>query len=198
MANTNILDASLAKSWSAIALRGLIALLFGVIVFTWPSLTLLALVLLFGSYALVDGIFAIIAAIQAGRQRRRGWPMLLEGIIGIAVGTLTFFWPGITALTLLYFIAAWAIVTGIFEIVAAIELRKEIESEWLLALGGIASVLFGLLLVVFPGTGALAIVWLIGAYSLLFGILLLALAFRLYRLHSARPREAPAKTTATP
>src|ERR671918_522814 len=105
MANTNILDASLAKSWSAIALRGLIALLFGVIVFTWPSLTLLALVLLFGSYALVDGIFAIIAAIQAGRQRRRWWPMLLEGIIGIAVGTLTFFWPGITALTLLYFIA---------------------------------------------------------------------------------------------
>jgi uncharacterized membrane protein HdeD (DUF308 family) len=120
--------------------------------------------------------------------------MLLEGIVGIAVGILTFVWPGITALTLLYFIAAWAIITGIFEIAAAVQLRKEIEGEWLLAFSGIASMIFGLLLVVFPGASALAVVWLIGAYSLLFGILLLALTFRLYRLHTARSREVSAKT----
>ena len=105
--------------------------------------------------------------------------MLLEGAIGIAVGIMAFIWPGITALVLLYLIAAWAIVTGVLEIIASIQIRKEIQNEWLLAIAGITSVLFGVLLLVWPLAGALAILWIIGAYAIIFGILLLILAFRL-------------------
>ena len=129
------------------------------------------------------------------KREKRWWLFLLQGIAGIIVGIMAFVWPGITALVLLYIIAAWAIVTGICEIVAAVQLRKEIEGEWLLGLGGIASVVFSVLLVAFPGAGALAVVWIIGAYSILFGILLLTLAFRLRRRngqgsHKVRAREA--------
>jgi uncharacterized membrane protein HdeD (DUF308 family) len=114
--------------------------------------------------------------------------MILAGVAGIITGVLTFLWPGLTALVLLYFIAGWAIVTGIFEVAAAIRLRKEIEGEWLLIIGGIASVLFGVLLVINPGAGALASVWIIGSYALIFGILMIVLAFR---LRSWRSPEAP-------
>ena len=168
-----------ASNWWSLALRGLIALLFGVLAFIWPGISLTALVFLFGAYALVDGLFTIVASLNAPAGYKRWWALLLEGIFSIAAGVLSFFWPGITALVLLYLIAAWAIVTGIFEIAAAIRLRKEITGEWLLALSGILSVLFGLMLVAWPGTGALAVVWLIGAYAVVFGGLLLALAFRL-------------------
>src|SRR5919106_6123413 len=170
---------TLIRNWWAVGLRGLCALLFGIVVFFWPGISLLALVFLFGSYVLADGVLAIISAIRAADRKRRWGPLLLQGIVGVAAGIIAFIWPDITALALLYLIAAWAIVTGIFEIVAAVQLRKEIEGEWLLALGGIASVVFGVLLVGFPGAGALAVVWIIGAYSMLFGILLMVLAFRL-------------------
>ncbi len=145
----------------------------------WPSLTLTVLVLLFGAYALVDGVFALVAsAALAGQGHERWLPPLLGGVVGIALGIATWVWPDITALALLYLIAAWAIVTGVFEI-AASELRRVIENEWLLGLRGLASVLFGLLLIVFPGSGALALLWLIGTYAVLFGVLLIALGFRL-------------------
>ncbi len=178
---------ALARNWWALALRGLLAILFGVAVFVWPGISLAVLVLLFGAYAFVDGLFALIAGIrQHGTVgNERWWMLIIEGVAGVVAGVLTFIWPGITALVLLFLIAAWAIVTGFFEIVAAIRLRQEISNEWLLALAGIASVVFGVLVFLQPGAGALAILWLIGAYAIVFGILMLVLAFRL-RSWSAR------------
>ncbi len=184
---------TLIRNWWAVGLRGLCALLFGIVVFFWPGISLLALVFLFGFYVLADGVLAIVSAIRAADRKRQWWPLLLQGIVSIAAGIIAFIWPGITALALLYLIAAWAIVTGIFEIVAAMQLRKEIEGEWLLALGGIASVVFGVLLVGFPGAGALAVVWIIGAYSMLFGILLMVLAFRLRQQNGDRSPGATAR-----
>jgi uncharacterized membrane protein HdeD (DUF308 family) len=176
----------LARNWWALVLRGLFAVLFGLAAFFWPGITLAALVLLFGAYSLADGIFAIVAALSGADRQTRWWVLLLEGIAGILASAATVFWPGLTALALVYLIAAWALVTGILEIVAAVRLRREIEGEWLLGLSGLASVLFGLYVAVFPGPGALAVVWIIGAYALFAGILLIALGLRL------RGRDEPA------
>jgi uncharacterized membrane protein HdeD (DUF308 family) len=169
----------LARNWWVLALRGVFAIIFGILALVWPLTALFMLVLLFGAYALVDGIFAVIAGISSIGHDRRWWAVLLEGLAGIIIGVLTFFWPGNTALILLYFIAAWALITGILEIVAAIQLRRVITNEWALALGGVLSIVFGVLLFLFPGTGALSLVWLIGAYAIIFGISLIILAFRL-------------------
>jgi uncharacterized membrane protein HdeD (DUF308 family) len=169
----------LARNWWVLVLRGLAAIVFGVLAFLWPSITLFVLVLLFGAYMLVDGIFAIVAAVRAAGREARWWLLLIEGVLGVLAGLVAFFWPGLTALALLYFIAAWAIVTGILEIVGAIRLRQEIEGEWALGLSGALSVLFGILLVVIPApAGLLSLVWLIGAYALAFGVLVVVLAFR--------------------
>ncbi|HEX3450653.1 MAG TPA: DUF308 domain-containing protein, partial [Isosphaeraceae bacterium] len=149
----------LARNWWALALRGLVAVLFGIAAFAMPGITLTALVLLYGAFALVDGVFAVAAALFGRRHGMPWWAMLVEGLFGIAIGILTFAWPGITALALLYLIAAWAVITGVFEIAAAIRLRQEIQGEWLLALSGALSVLFGVVLVLYPGAGALAVVW---------------------------------------
>ncbi len=186
---------TLARNWWAIALRGLCALLFGTALFLWPGISLFALVLLFGVYALLDGVCTMVSTVRSDKREKRWWLFLLQGIGGIMVGIMAFVWPGITALALLYIIAAWAIVTGIFEVVAAVELRKEIEGEWLLGVSGIASVVCGVLLVGFPGAGALAVLWIIGAYSILFGIFLTTLALRLRhrngrRAHDLRATEA--------
>ncbi len=167
---------TLAANWWALALRGLVAVLFGLLTFFLPGITLVTLVLLFGAYALVDGVFNVIAFFRVASHQ---WALLIEGVIGIIAGILTFAWPAITAIVLLYVIAFWAILTGIFEIVAGIRLRKVITNEWLLLVMGILSFLFGLLILFAPGAGALAIVLWIGAYALVFGIFLLALAFRL-------------------
>lgn len=183
------MTAELSRSWWVFLIRGIAAILFGIAAFIWPGLTIAVLVLMFGAYALVDGIFAVIAGISARNQSERWWMMILVGLAGIATGVLTFIWPSITALVLLYFIAAWAIVTGIFQIAAAIRLRKEIEGEWLLALGGIASILFGVLLILMPGAGALASVWIIGSYAIIFGILMIVLAFRLRGLRQPEAYE---------
>jgi uncharacterized membrane protein HdeD (DUF308 family) len=135
--------------------------------------------LVFGAYALVEGIFAVIAGIAARGYFDRWWAVLLEGMVGIVIGLLTFFWPNITALVLLYFIAAWALITGIFEIVAAIQLRRVITGEWMYILGGLLSIIFGILLFVFPGAGAVSMIWMIGIYAIVFGISLIIFAFRL-------------------
>lgn len=169
----------LARNWWALALRGLFAIFFGIAAFAWPQITLGALVLLYGAYALADGSFAVAAALVGRTMGLPWWALLAEGLFGIGVGVVTFLWPGITLFALLCLIAGWAIVTGIFEVAAAIRLRREIEGEWILALGGVLSVLFGLGLAVAPGAWTLAVVWLIGAYAIAFGTLLLALALRL-------------------
>jgi uncharacterized membrane protein HdeD (DUF308 family) len=173
----------LARHWWVVALRGLVAVLFGILAFVWPGLTLAALVFLFGAYALVDGILGVVAALRGDAQHRLA--MLLEGVVGILAGLAAFAWPGLTALVLLYIIAFWAILTGVLEIVAAVRLRRVIQNEWSLLIGGALSVLFGVMLVVAPGAGALAVVWIIAAYAVVFGIALLALAWRL-RGHAQR------------
>lgn len=174
-----------SNPWS-LFLRGLAALIFGILTFIWPRISLTALVFLFGGYALVDGLFTVVTAFKAWEGYRYWWALLLEGTFSVIAGVIAFVWPDITALALLYLIAAWAIVTGVFEIVAAIRLRKIISGEWLLALSGIMSIFFGVLLVAQPEAGALAMLWLIGAYAILFGVLLMVLA---YRLRSWGPRQ---------
>jgi uncharacterized membrane protein HdeD (DUF308 family) len=146
---------ALAKNWWLLLLRGIAAIIFGVLAFAWPGVTLLTLILFYGAFALVDGVLAIIAAITGGAPGPRWW-LAIVGLLGIAAGLLTFLMPGLSALVLLFFIAGWAITTGVFQIIGAIQLRKEIDNEWLLVLGGIISVLFGIGVMVAPGAGALA------------------------------------------
>lgn len=167
------------RAWWLVALRGVAAVVFGVLAFVWPAVTILALVVLWGAYALADGILSFIAAFRVRERSKPMWALLLIGVLGVAAGIVTFLWPGITALALLMLIAAWAFVTGIFQIVAAIRLRKEIKHEWLLALSGALSVAFGVLMLLSPGAGALAMLWVIAAYAIVFGVLLIVLGFRL-------------------
>jgi uncharacterized membrane protein HdeD (DUF308 family) len=166
----------LARNWWALAVRGLVAVIFGLLTISLPTITLVTLVLLFGAYALVDGIFNVIAVF---RQASHHWELLIEGVIGILAGVLTLAWPAITTLALLYLIAFWAMFTGILEILAGLHLRKAISDEWLLLMMGALSILFGVFLAFAPSAGALAIVSWIGAYELVFGIFMMALAFRL-------------------
>jgi uncharacterized membrane protein HdeD (DUF308 family) len=164
--------------WWALALRGVIAILFGLAALLRPGIALGALILLFGAYALVDGVFAIVGVFRGTRSGTPRWLLLVEGVAGILAGIIAFVYPGLTAIALLYLVAAWAIVTGLAEIATAIRLRQEIQGEWALILGGILSVLFGVLLAVLPGVGILSLIWLIGAYAVVFGVLLLIAAFQ--------------------
>ena len=175
---------ALAKNWWLLLLRGIAAIIFGVLAFAWPGVTLLTLILFYGAFALVDGVLAIIAAVTGGAPGPRWW-LAIVGLLGIAAGLLTFLMPGLSALVLLFFIAGWAIATGVFQIIGAIQLRKEIDNEWLLILGGIISVLFGVGVMLAPGAGALALIWVIGTYAMIIGLLFVALAFRLKKhVHS--------------
>jgi uncharacterized membrane protein HdeD (DUF308 family) len=169
---------ALAKNWWLLLLRGIAAIIFGVLAFVWPGLTLLTLILFYGAFALVDGVLAIAAAVTGGAPAPRWW-LAIVGLLGIAAGLLTFLMPGVSALVLLFFIAGWAIATGVLQIIGAIQLRKEIDNEWLLILGGVVSVLFGVGMMLAPGAGALALVWVIGIYSVVLGVTFVALAFRL-------------------
>jgi uncharacterized membrane protein HdeD (DUF308 family) len=170
---------NLARAWHWIALRGLVAVLLGIFTFISPGVTLAALVLVWGAYAIADGVMALIAAYAMHEQGKPMGSLILVGIVGIAAGIATFLWPGMTALLLLLFIASWAVLMGIFQIAAAIRLRKHIEHEWLLGLSGVLSIVFGVLMFSRPGAGALAVVLIIGSYAIFFGILLIVLGFRL-------------------
>jgi uncharacterized membrane protein HdeD (DUF308 family) len=181
---------TLTRNWWVVLIRGIAGVLFGIATFIAPGVSLAVLVLLFGAYALVDGVLAVVTAVRRRDVSDRWWMLLLEGVVGIAAGVVTLVWPGITALALLYVIAAWALLTGAFEIAAAIRLRKIIAGEWLLVLSGIASIGLGILLMIFPGPGALVMVLWIGAYAFVFGVLLIALGVRLRSLGRSRTPHA--------
>lgn len=166
--------ADISRNWWTLAIRGAAAVIFGILAFFWPGLTLAALILLWGVFVLADGAMAVVAG-----GRGRWWPLFVFGLLAIAAGFFALFRPGLTALALLFVIAAWAIVRGVLEIVAAMRLRRELTNEWLLVASGLLSVLVGVLLVMFPGVGLLSLMWLIGAYAVAVGVLLLVLAFRL-------------------
>jgi uncharacterized membrane protein HdeD (DUF308 family) len=177
--NVKTLGNQLTDNWWLIALRGVAAVIFGILAFVWPGITLMTLVVLFGIYALINGILALAHALSAPKGYPRFGGLVVEGLISIAAGLAAFVWPGITALALLLLIAAWAIITGLLEILAAIELRKTISHEWLLILAGIVSLIFGVVMFLQPAAGALAFIWWIGAFAIVFGAILIGLAFRL-------------------
>ena len=169
----------LSLNWDLVLLRGILAILFGIATLVLPPMTLVVLVTLFGAYALVSGIITTIMAIK-DRKEQSDWGLyLLYGLVSIAAGVLTFVYPGITTISLFYVIVAWAIASGILEIVLAIQLRKVIKGEWWLVLSGILSVVFGILCLVQPVAGALSVLWLIGLYAIVYGAALVVLAFRL-------------------
>jgi uncharacterized membrane protein HdeD (DUF308 family) len=167
------------KHWWQIALRGFIALIFGILVLAWPGVSLFIFAIIFGAYVFVDGIFTLVAAVnyKAGAGRRT-W-LFIRGIAGIIVGLITFFWPAITALALVIIIAAWALVTGVMELIFAFRANQDSAIRWMFAISGILSLILGALMLVQPLLGALVIMWIIGAYAVLAGILLIILGFRL-------------------
>jgi len=171
--------ASITQNWWAVALRGIVAIIFGIVAFLMPGPTLLALVFLFAAFAFVDGVFALVSGIRRAQGGKPDWMLIIGGLAGIVVGILGFASPDTVAVALLAWIAAWAILTGIFAVVAAYRMREVLQGEWLLALNGIVSVLFGLYLIFFPGAGAIAIVWIIALWAIVSGAILLVLAFRL-------------------
>lgn len=166
-------------NWWALALRAVVAILLGILAFAMPGVTLKAIVILFAAYAIVGGVFAIVAAVRGLRAKERWGAMLVEGILGVVAGLIVLFWPGIGALTLTILVAAWAFATGVFEIAAAIKLRKIIKGEWLLMLAGVLAIVFGIAVMMRPAMGALVLVWWLGAYLIISGIVALALAFRI-------------------
>ncbi|MGW0197697.1 HdeD family acid-resistance protein [Nonomuraea sp. NPDC003201] len=166
----------ITRSWWLLLIRGLASLIFGILALIWPAITLLVLVIFFGAYALVGGVAELIAGFRHGAESR-AW-LIISGIIGILAGIATFIWPGITSLALLYVVAFWAIFAGVSEIIAGIKLRKAIDNEWMLIVGGILSLIFGILLLIWPAAGLLSLVWLVGIFAILHGIAMIALSFR--------------------
>ncbi|MDI9549444.1 MAG: HdeD family acid-resistance protein [Chloroflexota bacterium] len=171
--------------WWVLLVRGIAAILFGLAAMVWPGLTIGALIIMFGAFAIVDGVGALFAAFAHRGEAQYWWATALEGVVGIVLGILVMVWPGISAIALLFWIAAWAIVTGVFEVVSAIQLRKEISGEFWLILSGVLSILFGIFAFIRPGAGALAVIWVIAIYAIVFGITLIMLSFKVRGLNQA-------------
>ena len=181
----NMVDRTLKRSARMLALGGVASIAFGVVVVAWPKLSLIALLALFGAFALMTGSFMVAAGLEHIAERRTDWvPYVLGGLAGIAASCFTFFRPGITGLILLYLIAGWAIVTGSFETAAAFDLWAEVKHSWLLGLAGVLSIAFGVLIAVYPLSGALAVLWLIGTYAIALGIVHLVYAYRVHSVQS--------------
>lgn len=195
-ANLNV--SALAARWWMLVVRGVAAILFGVLAIVVPEISILSLIILWGAYALVDGVFNLMLAVRRARVGRSwGW-LVFEGVVSVGAGVLTFVLPGMTALFLLIVIAVWAVLTGVAEIAAAIMLRRHIRGEWLLAASGVLSIAFGVLMMFFPGSGALALAWIVGGYSIVFGALLIALGLRLNRFRRTGGRQIPTGGMPTP
>lgn len=171
-----------SKYWWSLALRGFFAVLFGLVALFWPGLTFAVLVFFFGVFALVDGAFAIGSAISAARVHKQWWLFLLEGVVGITVGMVTFFWPNITALMLFYLVVIWALVTGLFELIASFSVAWETADKVILGVAGVLSMVIGVLLLAYPAGGIMAVIWLIGIYALVFGVMLIVLGFKMRSL----------------
>ena len=168
----------LSGAWWLVLLRGLAAIVFGVLTLVWPSLTLVTLIVLYAVFAIADGAFSLLGAIRGGTMAPRWW-LAVSGLLSVAAGIIALVLPDLTAIALIIFIGVWSIARGLFEIVGAIRLRKEIDNEWSLILSGAVSVLFGLIVVVAPGAGAIALLWLIAVFAIVTGVLLVALSLRL-------------------
>ena len=164
---------------SLLLIRGILGVAVGFIAFAWPGITLAVLVGIFAAYAILDGITNLFVGMRKSPERGRSWAQVVQGMVGVTAGVLTMLWPGITALALVWFIGAWAIVTGALEIAAAIRLRQVISGEWMLVLSGMLSIVFGILVLAFPAAGAVGISWILGAYAAAAGFILIALAIRL-------------------
>jgi len=181
-----------ARDWWVFAIRGVAAIVFGILAFVWPGTTLTVLVILFGAYVFVDGI-ALLVALARGDTlaRRHAWSVGIMGLLGIVAGVITFVAPGVTALSLLYVVAFWSIAMGTFQVIAAIALRRELDGELWMGLGGVVSIVFGALLVAFPGEGLVSLVWLVGIWSVVFGVSSIGLAYRLHEIAGTLPALAP-------
>jgi uncharacterized membrane protein HdeD (DUF308 family) len=178
-----MLSKLLSTYWWVLLLRGVVAILFGVAAYAWPGMTLVTLVTLFGAFAFADGIFSLAQAFGGRKEHEHWWVLLLEGLLGIAFGIITFQAPEITATVLILYIAFWAMATGVLRIVLAVRLRKEIEGEWWMALAGLAGIVFGVLMVARPGAGALAVLWLVATWAVVGGVFLVILSFRVKALN---------------
>ena len=172
----------LSRYWRLLLLRGIVAILFGTLAFLWPGITLTTLVLFFGAYIFVNGAFLIINAVCSRKDKDDWWLLLIEGLLGVVIGIMTAFAPGITGVALLIYIAAWALAVGVLELTAAIRLRRVVTGEWWLAVGGVVSIIFALMLMLFPAAGALSLIWLIGTYAWLFGVIQIFLGLKVHKV----------------
>jgi uncharacterized membrane protein HdeD (DUF308 family) len=174
----------LSAHWGWLIARGLAAIVFGILAFAMPGLTVLTLAIVWGAYAIVDGVFAMSYGFRGKGTRR--WAYVVIGLIGVIAGLVAFFWPNETALVLVLIIGFWMLGIGIFEIVYAIQFRRAIAHPWAVGISGLLSALVGLFIIVFPGAGALSLIWVIAAYAILYGILMIVAAFQLRRWRNTR------------
>ena len=186
-----------SKNWWAVLLRGIFAVVFGVLAFGWPGQALAAMILLFGAWVLVDGIFAFFYAFSRWGERDDRWLIFLEGVLGVVIGIITLTVPAITAIALLFYIIAWSLATGVLKIIEAVRLRHEIQNEYWLFLSGIASIVFAFIMLLFPAAGFLGLIWVIGAFAIIFGVFQIALGLKLRHLYHERPKETLHRDLAT-
>ncbi len=186
-----------SKYWWAVLLRGIFAVIFGVLAFGWPGETLAAMIILFGAWALVDGIFALANAFSRWEERDDRWPLFLEGVLGVVIGVITLTAPAVTEVALLFYIIAWSLATGVLKIVGAVRLRHEIQGEFWLILSGIASIVFAFVLSFYPAAGFLGLVWAISTYAIIFGAFQIALGLKLRHLFHEKPKSTLQRDLAT-